>query len=532
MTTSNYNQPIIETKNNNPQIVELSIEQLTVPMSHPRRNSGDMENLQNSIRKNGLLEPLTVSKTEDGNSYMVIDGTRRLTVLVEFGMKTAPCMVLEMMPLGEIAHFSYEKNIERKSLTPIEIALHIKSMQDQYGYSMRELETLGYGSPSMISQKIKLLELSDPVKAMIEKGELTSSHGVVLVKLEKAKYQEKMAKQAHDFGWTAKRLELSIKRFLSKGKSAPTEEIAIPECEIPGVYFKDSRDMSELPDKSVHLIVTSPPYHVGREYEKGISYDEHWENMKEVMNEASRVLVPGGIMAINVADIYHFRGNKGNNDFSQIQLVGHLYQNMLRRHQIYLTDLIIWVKSTNSHTLDMSKIFSDKTPHTGYRFLIKHDPVYIFRKKGERDVPSEEIALKSIITKAEWSQWTSGIWMIDHVRKMEGHPSIYPNELVYRLVKMFSYEGDTVLDPFLGSGTTIKVARELNRNGIGYERLTQYKPVIMKRLGITEKSSTDESTVEYVNKLIAETFVEQAKADVAPEFFRGKGKILEMEPVV
>ena len=281
MIKSNFKETIFETKNKNYQIVELPIEQLTVPMSHPRRNSGDMETLQNSIRKNGLLEPLTVCKTEDGQSYMVIDGTRRLTVLVEFGLKTAPCMIFETMPLGEIAHFSYEKNIERKSLTPIEIALHIKSMQDKYGYSMRELETLGYGSPSMISQKIKLLELSDQVKAMIENGELTSSHGVVLVKLEKAKYQKKMAKQAHDFGWTAKRLNISIDKFLSKGKSAPTEKIAIPECEIPGVYFKDSRDMSELPDKSVHLVVTSPPYYVGMEYEKGISYDEHWETRKK-----------------------------------------------------------------------------------------------------------------------------------------------------------------------------------------------------------------------------------------------------------
>ncbi len=535
MIKSNFTETIFETKNNNYQIVELPIEQLTVPMSHPRRNSGDMETLQNSIRKNGLLEPLTVCKTEDGQSYMVIDGTRRLTVLVEFGLKTAPCMIFETMPLGEIAHFSYEKNIERKSLTPIEIALHIKSMQDKYGYSMRELETLGYGSPSMISQKIKLLELSDQVKAMIENGELTSSHGVALVKLEKAKYQEKMAKQAHDFGWTAKRLNISIDKFLSKGKSAPTEKIAIPECEIPGVYFKDSRDMSELPDKSVHLVVTSPPYYVGMEYEKGISYDEHWENMKEVMKEASRVLVPGGIMAINVGDIHNFRGNKGNNEFSQIQLAGHLYQNMLRRHQVYLTDLIAWVKSTNSHSQDVSKIFSDKTPHTGYRILIKHDPVYIFRKKGERDVPNEEIALKSRITKAEWSQWASGIWMIDHVRKMEGHPSIYPDDLVYRLVKMFSYEGDTVLDPFLGSGTTIKVARELNRIGIGYERLTQYKSVIMERLGITEKSSTDESMFEYVNQIITDESVARAQlkaeADVASEFFGIDAEVTEMEPV-
>jgi DNA modification methylase len=77
---------------------------------------------------------------------------------------------------------------------------------------------------------------------------------------------------------------------------------------------------------------------------------------------------------------------------------------------------------------------------------------------------------------------------------MDDHPSIYPDELVYRLIKMFSYEGDTVLDPFLGSGTTVKVARELNRDGIGYEKELQYKPVIMEKLGSLPDQAVDEGS--------------------------------------
>jgi DNA modification methylase len=380
-------------------------------------------------------------------------------------------------------------------------------MIDDFGFTLNELELKGYGSPAKISGQLKLLDLPESVQNRIQQRKLTAAHGRALVKLKTSKEQEKMAKQIADFDLTAKRTEIRIDRYLKKGqrKSVPAKQM-VPAGDIPGVYFKDSRDMSELPDKSVHLIVSSPPYYVGMEFEKGMTYAEHWENIHAVSTECARVLVPGGIMALNVGDIYNFRGVKGNNDFTQIQLVGHKYQGFLRKHQIFLTDIIIWVKSTNAFGQDMSKSFSEKTPHTAYRIFINHDPVYIFRKKGEREVPSEEIALKSRLTKKEWALCASGIWLIDLRRKSEGHPSIYPDELVIRLIKMFSYEGDTVLDPFLGSGTTIKVARELNREGIGYEREAQYKAVIIKKLGLeTGKAQLQggESMIDYSHRMLA-----------------------------
>jgi hypothetical protein len=108
------------------------------------------------------------------------------------------------------------------------------------------------------------------------------------------------------------------------------------------------------------------------------------------------------------------------------------------------------------------------------------------------------------------------VWEINTVKKMEGHPCIWPDELPHRLIKMFSYEGDTVLDPFLGSGTTVKVARELNRDGIGYERELQYKPVIMEKLGIStaaEAAAVSGSMMEFARKsLPAELFDESEPA--------------------
>ena len=516
-----------ETQNTNPQLIDVPLENLSVPMSHPRREKGDIETLQRSIRKNGLLEPITVCKSEDDESYMVIDGTRRLTVCADFGWKSVSCIVVNSMPLGQIAHYAYEKNMERKTLSPIEIAMHIKAMQEKYGYSLRELDALGYGSPALISQKVKLLDLPGPVKEMIESGKLKMAHGVALGKLKKAKTQEKMARQACDFGWTAKRLNVSIEKFLEKGKKPPKERVKIPQGDIPGVYFKDSKDMSELATNSVHLIVTSPPYCVGMEFEKGISYSDHWENMREVMAEAGRVLVPGGIMALNVGDIHNYKGEKGKNKFSQIQLVGHKYQQFLRRHKIYLTDIISWVRSTRAHSRDVSKAWSDKTPHTSYRIIITHDPVYIFRKAGEREIPSEEAALNSRITKEEWLQWAGGVWMIDRVKNMKGHPAIFPDELVYRLVRMFSYEGDTVLDPFLGSGTTVKVARELNREGIGYEREIQYKSVIMEKLGVSSDAESGQPMLDFVKQAIVSPAVEDAEAAAGAQLFRDEEKVEE-----
>ena len=151
--------------------------------------------------------------------------------------------------------------------------------------------------------------------------------------------------------------------------------------------------------------------------------------------------------------------------------------------KVYLTDLITWVKSNGAFSQDVSRAWSDKTEHTNYRILIGQEPVYIFRKLGKREQPSsEKTILRSRLTKEEWSRWANGIWNIPRVKAMDGHPAIYPDELVHRLVKMFSYEGDTVLDPFLGSGTTFKVAQDLGRVPIGYERELQYKSVIMGKL--------------------------------------------------
>jgi DNA modification methylase len=114
---------------------------------------------------------------------------------------------------------------------------------------------------------------------------------------------------------------------------------------------------------------------------------------------------------------------------------------------------------------------------------------------------------------------------------MDGHPAMYPEELVYRLVKMFSYESDTVLDPFLGSGTTIKVARELGREAIGYEREIQYKTVIMQKLGLTEDTTQPDTMLGYYKKTMDLEALEQesikAEAEAASKLFGMEAEVFE-----
>jgi site-specific DNA-methyltransferase (adenine-specific) len=514
--TPNLKEDIMKLEN-------LSISTLVVNY-HPRNMLGDIESLQGSIKRDGLQEPLMVYAIAK-NQYAVIDGVRRLEAVKEFGWQSIPCLIKKDMAASDAAHLSYVKNTERNSLNPIEIACHLKAMMDDFGYTQSDLELKGYGSKAKISGVLKLLELPESVQNQIQGGELTAAHGRALAKLKTNKEQERMAKQIIDGDMTAKRADIRIDRYLKKGKSKAAETMQpLPSQDIPGVYIKDSRDMSELPDKSVHMVLSSPPYNIGMEFEKGVPFDEHLAMVKDVLKECARVLVPGGIMALNVDDIINFKGRKGQNDFSQIQLMAHFYQSYLRSHNIRLTDRIIW-KKPSAWRKKLHQAYSDELVHTTYRMIDNFEPVYIFRKKGERDLPSESVILRSKLTKEEYIAWVPSVWEIDAVHKMEGHPCIWPDELAHRLIKMFTYEGDTVLDPFLGSGTTVKVAKELNRDGIGYEKEPQYKTVIMERLGLESEAPAEapaETMAEYAERSLEEdagsTEAEGSKAAEPAEF--------------
>jgi DNA modification methylase len=361
-----------------------------------------------------------------------------------------------------------------------------------------------------------LLDLPDKIQMQIQNGTLTAAHGQALVRIPKQDEQERMAKRIVDHDMTGKRAEVQIERYLSK-KCNPKKDqaIDIPLGDVQGIYFKDARKMGELPNKSVHLIVTSPPYFLGMEYEVGVSFKEHLENVEAVIKECARAIVPGGIIALNVSDIANFKESNAQDNRRQIKLMAHFYQSGMKRHKIYLTDEIIWAKRIAwSKTSDSGQNFTEDTEHTSYPIFRNWEPVYIFRAKGERELPPEDMILKSKLTSEQWKAYSDGVWKIEPARNTEGHPCMFPDEMVNRLVRMFSYAGDTVLDPFLGSGTTVKVARSLERVGIGYERELKYKPVIMKKLGLIPDEAKVETTtmVEYAKRSLIDDGVEAVTA--------------------
>jgi len=482
----------------------VNIDSISVPNHHPRSEYGDLNDLQGSLRRDGQQDPLLVYDIGEGN-FGVIDGARRLAAAKEMGWKQVTCLIKRGVSHSEAAHLSYLKNVERKTFNVIEIARHILTMRDTFGFTLDELELKGYGSTASISNKLKLLDASEKVQRQIQEGKLTAGHGLELIKLTDKGEQEKMAKKIVDHDLTVRLTRDRIDRFLAKKrkKQKAKTKVIIPAGEIPGIYFKDARDMSELPDKCIHLVCSSPPYHVGMEFEVGETFKEHLANIGGVMDETARVLVPGGIIALNVADIVDYKGDKGASAQAQIQLMAHRYQGFLKKHGVFLTDVIIWRKRPG-WSKDRNHTYRADTPHTSYRIYDNWEPIYIFRKKGEREVPSEEIALKSRLSREQWIAYVDGVWAIEPNRSSyHGHPCTYPDELVKRLVQMFSYVGDTVLDPFLGSGTTVKVARELNREGIGYEREEQYKTTIMKKLGHLDASGEGESMATYAKRQLS-----------------------------
>lgn len=481
-------------ENKEQKLEMIKIETLIKDPNHPRKESGNLESLITSLRHDGLLTPITVVKVAE-DKYHVVDGWRRVEAAKAMGLKQISCFVHENLKDADAAHKSYVLNTERDQLNEIEIAQHIKKMKDDFAYTYRDLEIMGYGSNANISKQVKLLDLPKAVQELIVSGSLSKSHGAELLKLGDLKKMTRMAKRACDHEWSANQLNTAIRNHLApKGPRGSVGKKDLPAQAIPGVYFKDSKDMSELPDESVGCIFTSPPYFVGMEYEKGYTFEEHLDNIKAVMEECARVTVPGGVIALNVDDIHNFKGKRGNDKFSHVKLMIHKYQAFLKKYGVFLEDKIVWVKDQTPHSKDMSKAFSADTVHSTYRHIKRHDFVYIFRKKGERVAPSEEASFASALTKEEWSRYIPSVWTIPAVWKSEGHPTVFPEELARRAIKVYSFVGETVLDPFLGSGTTIKVARELGREGIGYEREEAlYRDVIAAKLEGTLHSEDSES---------------------------------------
>ncbi|MCH5164086.1 MAG: thermonuclease family protein [Clostridiales bacterium] len=250
------------------------------------------------------------------------------------------------------------------------------------------------------------------------------------------------------------------------------------------IVFGDSRCMKQIKDKSVHLIITSPPYwqlkDYGNENQIGFndSYEEYINNLNLVWKECNRVLADGCRLCINIGD--QFARSVYYGRYKVIPIRTEIIRFCETLGMDYM-GAIIWQKTTTMNTSGGGAIMgSYPYPRNGI-LKMDYEFILIFKKLGNAPKPTEAQKRKSVITKPEWNEYFSSHWNFNGVKQL-GHIAMFPEELPNRLIKMFSFEGETVLDPFLGSGTTSLAAMKLDRNSIGYEINQDFRSIIEDKL--------------------------------------------------
>ena len=230
--------------------------------------------------------------------------------------------------------------------------------------------------------------------------------------------------------------------------------------------------MEEVKDQSIALMVTSPPYNVGMEYEEKKSCGDYLEWLFSVWRTARKKLIPGGRFAINIANI-------GRNPY--IPLASYITQQLLDLGMISEGE-IIWLKPISGQKANTT--FGSWRMPSNPALADRHEYVLIFRKdERKRDISEvpPHIKEKSRLSKEAFLNLRSSTWRINPVPK-NGHPCPFPLEKPSRLISLYSLTGDVILDPFMGSGTTAVAAQQLDRRYIGYEIIKKYCDLAEKRL--------------------------------------------------
>ena len=249
--------------------------------------------------------------------------------------------------------------------------------------------------------------------------------------------------------------------------------------------------MAEVGKESVHLIVTSPPYWQIKDYgdsnQIGFNdtYEDYINNLNKVWSECYRVLYPGCRLCVNIGDQFARAVTYGRYKIIPIR------EEIIRFCESIGFDYmgaIIWQKKTTMNTTGGASVMgSFPYPRNGL-IEIDYEFILLFKKLDQSpNRVSEEIKEESKLSNEEWRKYFTGHWNFAGC-KQDKHIAMFPEELPRRLIRMFSFVGETVLDPFLGSGTTSKVAKELKRNSIGYEINKDFLPIIEEKIGKSKLS--------------------------------------------
>lgn len=254
-------------------------------------------------------------------------------------------------------------------------------------------------------------------------------------------------------------------------QDAYVENSVRPEL-LDTIINSSSESMAQLPDNSVQLVVTSPPYNVGKDYDTDLTLEEYLAFLKRVWAETYRVLVPGGRACINVANL----GRK-----PYIPLHVFIVRDMLDL-RFLMRGEIIWDKGASasaSTAWGSWQSAANPTLRDIHEYILVFSKGTFQRKRADSDGDGR----KDTISKGQFLEYTKSVWSFsaESARKI-GHPAPFPIELPYRLIELYTFHGDTVLDPFMGSGQTALAALKAGRHFVGYETNSAYLKLAQKRI--------------------------------------------------
>ncbi len=304
--------------------------------------------------------------------------------------------------------------------------------------------------------------------------------------------KSKKGTSTSSFGTSGRFGHDSSKFYNSKlySEFAPGEVVALAEGELPpkitnAIILGSSENMKEIPSNSVHLMITSPPYNVTKQYDENLTLAQYLELLEKVFAETFRVLVNGGRACVNLANV----GRKPYIPFSD-----YLSQLMMKIG-FNMRGEIIWNKGSSA---GVSMAWGSFQSASNPVLRDVHEYILVFSKGEYGRLAAGKV---STITREQFMEWTKSIWTMNtESAKRVGHPAPFPEELPYRLMQLYSFKNDVILDPFMGSGTTALAALKTGRRFVGYDIDKEYVRLAERRI----RGYKLQDTLEFSEKGVAE----------------------------
>ena len=273
-------------------------------------------------------------------------------------------------------------------------------------------------------------------------------------------------RSSHDASeYYARALQPKYRQNLEK---IPEPEHPLTHSEFDRFIAHSSENMIELPDRSIHLMVTSPPYNVGKDYDEDLTHRQYMQLIGNVMQETFRVLVDGGRALVNIANL----GRK-----PYIPLHAYVIE-QASLAGFHMRGEIIWNKSAGAGT---STAWGSWMSPSNPTLRDTHEYILVFQKPPFGRKPLE--GRKATITKDEFLEFTKSVWeFAPQSAKQVGHPAPFPEELPRRAIELYTFSNEIVLDPFMGTGSTALAAVKNNRHFVGYEVSSEYVELAKERL--------------------------------------------------